>query len=113
LIAIRAPVGRPTGSGNRWRAGAVSQVVRPPNPGRHFTRALCINAGSGGASKLILKDTYGNQTVIGVRKIYNIFSPICKFPGRIYNKHHMKRLVEMYISLKCIFPWQIAVPKAL
>src|SRR6516162_3304875 len=32
LIAIRFDVGRPTGSGNRWRAGAVSRVVRPANP---------------------------------------------------------------------------------
>jgi hypothetical protein len=36
---------------------------RPPDrtPGRHFTRAFCIDGRSGGASKLIPKDTYGKS----------------------------------------------------
>jgi hypothetical protein len=40
-------------------AGGCGFASRPPDrtPGRHFTRAFCINGGSGDASKLILKDT--------------------------------------------------------
>jgi hypothetical protein len=40
-------------------AGGCGFASRPPDrtPGRHFTRAFCINGGSGGASKLILKDS--------------------------------------------------------
>ena len=38
----------PTGSATRWRAGAVSQVVRPTEPRADTSPAFCIDGGSGG-----------------------------------------------------------------
>ena len=51
----------------------------PPDrtPGRHFTRAFCINGGSGGASKLILKDTCRKpKTSMEVK--FTIYFPILR-----------------------------------
>ena len=42
----------------------------PPDrtPGRHFTRAFCINGRPSGGSKLILKDTHQKSKIFSVRK---------------------------------------------
>ena len=78
MIAIRFDVGRPTGSGNRWRAGAVSQVVRPTDPRQTLHQGPLYKWGLRWGIQINSEGHIREIKIIGVSKICNIFLSICK-----------------------------------
>jgi hypothetical protein len=89
VISIRFDVARATGSGKRWRAGAVSQVVRPPNPRQTLHQGPLYKWGLRWGIQINSEGHIREIKIIGVRKIYNIFLAICKMPGKIRNRYHI------------------------
>ena len=89
LIAIRFDVGRPTGSRNRWRAGAVSQVVRPPNPRQTLHQGLLYKWALRWGIQINSERHTQEIKIIWVKKIYNIFLLICKIRRKIRNQCHV------------------------
>jgi hypothetical protein len=79
LIAIRFDVGRPTGIGNRWRAGAVSQVVRPPNPRQTLHQGLLYKWALRWGIQINSERHTQEIKIMWVRKITTYFCSFAKF----------------------------------